>query len=101
MSRCKITVLKTALFKDLAEQRGKKPSFSVCPVFKEGDVFYTEEPFGTAMPEGFCHMAWHTLELPVSVIAGGGKFLGFEESTVASCMDGLRPVSFLIEKASD
>lgn len=101
MGKCKITVLKTTLQKELAEKRGKKPNFSVCPVFKEGEVFYTQEPFGTAMPEGFCHMAWKSLELPVNVIAGNGRFLGFEDSTVVACMDGLRPVIFLVEKASE
>ena len=97
MSRCKITVLKTHLFRDLADTMGKSESFVPCPVFREGQIFYTGEPFGTAMPEGFCHVAWQALELPVNVIAGGGKFLGIEEKTVVACSDGLRPVLFLVE----
>lgn len=101
MSRCKITVLKTHLFQDLADKMGKRPSFTSCPVFREGQVFYTGDPFGTAMPEGFCHVAWQALELPVNVISGGGKFLGFEERTVVACSDGLRPVIFLVEPISN
>lgn len=97
MRKCKITVLKTSLFRDLADKMGKKPDYSPCPVFKEGDIFVTGGPFGNSMPEEFCHMAWQSLELPVNVLAGGGKFLGFEEKTVVSCMDGLRPAVFLVE----
>lgn len=97
MKKCKITVLKTSLFRDLADQLGKNDDFSSCPVFKEGESFITGGPFGNSMPENFCHMAWQSLELPVNVLAGGGKFLGFEEKTVVSCMDGIRPAIFLVE----
>jgi len=97
MGKCKITVLKTCLMKEIAQKMGKKSGFSECPVFKENQTFITKEPFGTAMPENFCHVAWLSLETPVNVLAGGGKYLGLEEKTVVSCMDGLRPVLFLVE----
>lgn len=101
MKKCKITVLKTSLFRDLADQFGKKPEFSPCPVFKEGEVFFTEGSFGNSMPGNFCHKAWKSLELPVNVLVGGGKFLGIEEKTIVSCMDGLRPAIFLVEAVEE
>ena len=41
MNKVKITVLKTTLNKDLAEQYGAK-GLSTCPFHKEGQVFYAD-----------------------------------------------------------
>lgn len=42
-------------------------------------------------------MAWQSLVMPVNVIIGGGKVLGFDEKHVTCCADGFRPVVFLLE----
>lgn len=101
MARVKIKVLKTTCYKELAEEYGHSKDFGACPVLKEGDVFYSEEPFGNAMPQGFCHMAWQSLFMPVSVLAGGGKVLGFDEKHVVCCSDGLRPVIFELSREEE
>ena len=101
MARCKITVLKTPVFMDLAEKFVTDPDYGPCPVHKAGDTFYTGGIFGNDMPEGFCSQAWQSLVMPVNVLIGGGKVLGFDEKHIACCPDGLRPVVFLLEKVDD
>ena len=49
MKKCKITVLKTTLDKELAEEYGV-PGLGACPMMREGQVFYADY----AKPEGFC-----------------------------------------------
>ena len=49
MKKVKITVLKTTLQKDLADEYGIE-NFTTCPMLDEGDVFYGDY----AKPEGFC-----------------------------------------------
>lgn len=98
MIKCKITVLKTSLFRDLADANGLGPDYGPCPVFKEGQTFITGGIFGNDIPEGFCHMAWQALVMPVNVLIGGGKVLGFDEEHIACCTDGLRPVVFKLER---
>lgn len=97
-SKCKITVLKTTCFKDLADVYVKDPQYGPCPVHKEGEVFVTGGIFGNEMPEGFCAMAYQALVMPVNVLIGGGKVLGFDETHIACCTDGLRPVVFKLER---
>lgn len=96
---CKITVLKTSLFKDLANQFIDDPNYGPCPALQEGQVFYTTGIFGNEMPEGFCAQAWNSLVMPVNVLIGGGKVLGFDSKHVACCADGFRPTVFLLERA--
>lgn len=80
---------------------GHSENYHACPILKEGDVFISEEPFGNAMPKGFCHMAWQALFMPVSVLAGGGKVLGMDEKHIVCCTDGLRPVIFELSRVED
>lgn len=101
MAKVKIKVLKTTCFKDLALEYGHSENYHACPVFKVGDEFISEDPFGNAMPKGFCHMAWQSLFMPVSVLAGGGKVLGFDEKHIVCCSDGLRPVIFELSRMED
>ena len=82
---------------DLAKEYINDPNYGPCPVFKEGQTFVTGGIFGNEMPEGFCAMAWPSLSMPVNVLIGGGKVLGFDEQHIACCADGLRPVIFKVE----
>lgn len=95
MSKVKIKVIKTCCFNDLSENM--KP----CPIFQVGQEFISEDPFGNNMPQGFCHMAWQSLFMPVSVLAGGGKVLGTDDVHIVCCNDGLRPVVFQLEVKVD
>lgn len=96
MRRCKITVLKTLYFKDLADEyppHEKGP----CNIVKEGDVFYTSGPYGVDMPEGFCPPAWRAISSYAAVFASGGKVYGRDEVHLTACPDGQRPVIFRME----
>ncbi len=99
MSKVQIKVLKTTLNDELAEKYGHEKS--LCPILKEGQAFETTGPFDNAMPDGFCHMAWQSLFMPVNVLSSGGKVLGIDEKHVACCADGIRPVIFELSRKED
>ena len=94
MRKVKIKVLKATCNKELAKQYGHDDNYTSCPVLKEGQEFYTTGIFGNDIPAGFCHMAWQALVMPVNVLIGGGKVLGFDDVHIACCTDVLRPVIF-------
>ena len=66
MKKCKITVLKTTLDKELAEEYGV-PGLGACPMMKEGQVFYADY----AKPEGFCDEAWKAVYQYVFALSHG------------------------------
>ena len=101
MAKCKITVLKTTLMEDLVPEYVHDPDYGPCPVLKEGQVFVTTGIFGNEKPEGFCGQAWQGLVMPVNVLIGGGKVLGFDEVHITCCNDGLRPVIFKVERCEE
>ncbi len=94
MKKVKIKVLRRTCMKDIAMEYGHSENYSPCPALKEGQEFITTGIFGNDIPEGFCHMAWQCLVMPVNVLIGGGKVLGTDETHIACCSDGLRPVIF-------
>lgn len=98
MYHCKITVLKKTLQEDLAARYVHDPNYGPCPVFEVGQTFETGGIFGNEMPEGFCAAAWQALVMPVNVLIGGGKVLGFDDVHIACCTDGCRPVMFRLER---
>ena len=53
MKKVRITVLKTTLDKELANEYGIE-GLTACPMLKAGQVFYADY----AKPEGFCDEAW-------------------------------------------
>lgn len=100
MKKCKITVLKTTLNKELAEEYCiSEPR--TCPCFREGDVFTA----GFDQPENFCGWAWNDIYRFITVFLSGGNFstAAFEgwmkndKVMVACCSDAVRPVVFKIE----
>lgn len=101
MRRCKIKVLKREFNEDLAKQYIKIPSFGLCHLMKEGDVFITSGPFGCGIPENFCDMAWHAIELQATSLATGGKVFGIDDVHIACCNDGVRPVMFKLVTIED
>ena len=100
MKKCKITVLKTTLDKELAEEYGV-PGLGACPMMREGQVFYADY----AKPEGFCDEAWKAVYQYVFALSHGageglfyyGDWIRKPETAICSCNDGLRPVIFKIE----
>lgn len=99
MKKVKITVLKCAFHQDLAE-RYATPSLHPCTYNKEGMTFLCTNGF--QKPEGLCDNAWKSMMEYVFALAhGGGNFYDGEirnpKQFIASCNDGIRPVSYLIE----
>ena len=99
MKRVRITVLKCALHQDLAD-RYANPGLGPCRYNREGMQFICEN--GWQKPEGLCDNAWKSMMEYVFTLAhGGGNFYDGEmrepNAFIASCNDGFRPVSFLIE----
>lgn len=97
MKNCRITVMRKAFYKDLAD-RYENPIEHACDM-KEGQVFITD---GCKKPEGMCDSAWETLLPFVMTLAHGGEdiydgWMKDKRSAMISCNDGFRPVSFYIE----
>lgn len=97
MKKCKITVMKTACYKDLIE---KYENYMECPCdMKEGQEFIAD---GWKKPDGICDSAWQTMSPFVMTLAYGGEniyngWMKNKKSAMISCNDGFRPVSFYIE----
>lgn len=97
MKKVKITVMRTASYRDLIE-RYENPIQHACEM-REGQVFVAN---GWERPEGFCVSAWESMSPFVMTLAhGGGDFydgwMKDKKSAMISCNDGFRPVSFLLE----
>jgi uncharacterized repeat protein (TIGR04076 family) len=105
MAKCKVTVLKTSLNKELAEeyiQEERKKTIGPCEVFKEGQEFIVD-PFG-GLPSGFCPWAWDDIYKGLFAFAAEGNFgrwFKSENVLISCCSDGIRPVYFKIEKIAE
>jgi uncharacterized repeat protein (TIGR04076 family) len=68
-----------------------------CEKFKDGQTFIVEN---LIMPQDFCPMAWLTIANNVRLLSYGCNFPWFKEEgvTINSCIDGLRPVIFKLER---
>lgn len=101
MKKVKITVMRTACYKDLIE-RYENPTEHACDM-KTGQVFIAN---GWRKPEGFCDSAWETVSPFVMALSHGARnfydgWMKNERSAMISCNDGFRPVSFLLETAEE
>lgn len=97
MKKVKITVMRTACYKDLIEQY-ENPLLHACDM-REGQVFIAN---GWEKPKDFCDSAWESLSPFVLALAHGGEdfyngWMKNKRSAMLSCNDGFRPVSFLLE----
>lgn len=104
MKRVKITVLKTTLDRELAEEYGAE-GLTTCPMLREGQVFYADY----AKPEGFCDEAWKAVYQYAFALAHGageglfyyGDWIRKPGVAICSCNDGLRPVIFKLEATDE
>lgn len=101
MKKVKITVMKTACYKDLIEKY-ENPITHTCEM-KEGQGFVAN---GWQKPDGMCGSAWDSMSSFVMTLAHGGEdfFDGWmknKKSAMISCDDGFRPVSFLLETMNE
>ncbi len=88
--RCRITVLKKIFNEDLYQQYPYGAA-SPCGRFEEGQVFITDNRWDP--PEGFCHWAWGDLRPIIQSIHAGHSV-----TMISCCTDGLRPVTFKLER---
>lgn len=104
MKKVKITVLKTMLNQDLAQEYGVE-NLKACPMLKEGQVFYADY----AKPEGLCDEAWKAMYQYAFALAHGaekglfyyGDWIKVPGVAICSCNDGLRPVIFKLETTQE
>lgn len=104
MKKVKITVLKTTLQEDLAQEYGAE-GLGRCPMHKAGQVYYADY----AKPEGFCDEAWKAIYQYVFALAHGaangvfyyGDWIRRPGVAICSCNDGLRPVIFKLEATEE
>jgi len=97
MKKVKITVIKTACYKDLIEKY-ENPINHACTMV-EGMTFVAN---GWLKPENFCDSAWDSISPFVMTLSHGGSdlydgWMKNKKSAMISCNDGFRPVSFLLE----
>jgi uncharacterized repeat protein (TIGR04076 family) len=96
VGKCKITVLKTLYFKDLADEYPPHET-GPCELLRAGETYITGGPHGVDMPEGFCPPAWLAIAPFAAVLASGGRIYSRDEVHVTACPDGVRPVIFRME----
>jgi uncharacterized repeat protein (TIGR04076 family) len=102
MPKCKITVLKRTLNKDLADEYLDADDFGACQRFSDGQEFVVNSPF--EIPEGFgCPWAWADIRNDIVAIMTGGGFPWMKQpgTTIAGCTDWFRPVIFKIERLEE
>ena len=104
MNKVKITVLKTTLQQDLADEYGVE-GLTACPMLREGQVFYADD----AKPDGLCDEAWKAIYQYAFALAHGsgeelfyyGDWIRKPGVAICSCNDGLRPVIFKLERTDE
>lgn len=104
MHKVKITVLKTTLDRELADEYGIE-NLSTCPFHKPGQVFYADY----AKPEGLCDEAWKAMyqyAFALSHMEGDdlfyyGDWIRKPGVAICACNDGLRPVIFKLERTDE
>lgn len=106
MSKCRITVLKRTIHRDLVEEYVDDASqdLAPCEVLEEGQEFILEGFEGlVTVPEGFCDWAWADLRDDILAVATGASYprLKQEGMIITGCSDWLRPVIFKIERMED
>ena len=102
MTQVRITVAKRALHEDLINEYVANEQFpngfGRCNQFVEGQSFDVEWP---AKPKEFpCDWAWADIQRTVAMIGFGANapWVNRPGTTVICCNDGLRPVTFVVER---
>ncbi|HUT82691.1 MAG TPA: TIGR04076 family protein [Candidatus Bathyarchaeia archaeon] len=103
--RVKITVLKRVEPSYIFD--GKVPispggkEYSICTAFEDGQEFIVDK--NVRCPEGFCSYAWKDIFSDLRVLALGGDHEPWVEKPkmISCCTDGIRPVSFVLERLDD
>jgi uncharacterized repeat protein (TIGR04076 family) len=103
MPKCKITVLKRTINRDLVEEYldDTYQDMEPCEHFEDNQEFVLErhEELFT-VPEGFCVRAWADIRQDILTTALGADIPGFKRPgiNIAGCTDWFRPVIFKVER---
>jgi len=98
--KVRITVLKTDFNAEFAAKYGVANMASGCPQFKVGDIVECERH---RQPKSFCGEAWKCIQHYVYALYYGGTipfgkdWMREPGICIATCNDGLRPVTFKLE----
>jgi uncharacterized repeat protein (TIGR04076 family) len=100
ISKCKITVLKRTIDKELIDEYLENPHEhpGPCEYLNEGQEFIVEQVW--VAPQGFCAWAWADIRRDILTVAGGGGFPGMKKDgvVITGCSDWFRPVIFKVER---
>ena len=101
MPKCKVTVIKKLLNKDLIDEYAEDQykDVSSCEIFEVGQEFIFD-PNLAEIPKDFCHWAWADIRDYITTMSSGGNILGMKNkgTVIAGCSDWFRPVIFKIER---
>ena len=101
MAKCKITVLKKIINKELVDEYCSldlSEQCLGCPHFSVGEEYLVENYI--EVPSGFCASAWADIQKDITTVMFGGSFPWIKQQgvSIACCTDGLMPVVFRIER---
>ena len=102
--KVKITVLKRVtpeyIFDGNVPLRPNGEKYTICTAFQDRQEFIVEN---MGCPDGFCAYAWKDIYSDVRVLAQGGDHEPWVEAPkmISCCTDGIRPVSFTLERLDD
>lgn len=106
MGKVKITVISridpSVVFKGKVPNRpGTDEPYETCTAFHDGQEFIIVD---RAKPDDFCGWAWNDIQKDLAILDFGGNFWpNWMEPgrQITCCTDGVRPVSFLMERIED
>jgi len=106
MAKVRITVVKRAVHKDLSDRyvnKARSPGMGEpCALWKDGQTFEVEG--FPSKPAGFpCDWAWTDIQRDVAMLLFGSNppWMVGPGMSLPCCSDGVRPVSFLVERIED
>ncbi len=102
MAKVKISVFKrvdpSVIFDGNVPNAPSGKPYEICTAFEDGQVFMSNDG---ERPEGFCGWAWRDIGKDVSILRFGGNFWKDwmkPGEMLTCCTDGVRPVSFKLER---
>ena len=106
MAKVRITVVKLPVYKDLVDRHINKErypnGFGPCTHWTLGQEFVIET--WPNKPTDFpCDWAWSDIQRDVAMVMFGGNppWMAEKGTALTCCSDGLRPVSFLVERIEE
>ena len=101
MPKCKITILKRRINRDLIKEYliDKYHDIGPCERFEDGQEIIID-PSLAKVPAGFCDWAWADIRSDIMTIAAGGNIIGMKKkgTIITGCSDWFRPVIFKVER---